>query len=1114
MNSHLSSLNSGGKRRLFSGRVVFFVTTLLLTGAFLSGVHRLQAADDAAGIEFFETKIRPVLADKCYGCHSSEAEGRKKLKADLYLDSKAGMLKGGKEGPVLVPGDLEKSKLIESIRYTNDDTAMPPKEKLPDSAIADIEAWVKMGAPDPRVGDKAPKRGAALVAQAKQHWAFQPIVAGAIPEVKSPNWAQTEIDRFVLAKLEAAKLTPAAPAQKRALLRRATYDLTGLPPTANEVKAFEEDAAPDAFSKIVERLLASPAYGERWGRHWLDVARYADTKGYVFQEDRAYPYAYTYRDWVVQSFNGDLPYDRFLQLQIAGDRLAGENKKDLAALGFLTVGRRFINNIHDIIDDRLDLLGRGTMGVTIACARCHDHKFDPISTKDYYSLYGVFASSEEPKDLPVIAEAKDPKETAAYNLEHAKREKAVEDFRTTRFNEGIKLMRSAEKIANYLSAVHESDAKKGAEIASIAAHRKIEAPLLNRWRAWMAKIDGKHPVLGPWKILSGVEAGEFEVKAQALYDLYGSQETAALNPLVAERLAEQKPSTVDELSKVYGELIASNDAEAPHEDLNKEALRQVLRGEGTPTVVPYDKANDVLNRADEDKVRELQKKVDELANEHPGAPARAMVMEDRPQPRNVKVFLRGQPGNNGEDAPRKFLTFFEEKDAKPFSEGSGRVELARAVTNKENPLTARVFVNRIWGWHFGSGLVRTPSDFGLRTEAPVHRELLDWLAARFIADGWSVKKMHRLIMASAVYQQAAEVSPEAKQSDADNALWSHFNRQRLDYEAMRDSMLAVSEQLDRATGGKAIDFEKESQSGRRTLYGVIDRQNLPGMFRSFDFASPDTHTPQRFFTTVPQQALYFMNSPFVAKQARAVSKCTEGITAPAKRVNALYQRVLTRGAGAGEVQKGVAFIQALETTAAEPEPAPIWVHGNGQFDPEKRTLNGFVPLPHFTGKSWQGGEKLPDPKLGYSSLNAEGGHPGGGHNLTVVRRFTAPLDGTYRFMGTLSRGSKAGDGVRGLAIVNQTQVLGDWTVLSGESATAVENVALKAGQTLDFVLDCIGNENSDGFRWAPIVTRAEGGEWSVAASFKEHGVPKIEPLSPWERYAQALLMTNEFVFVD
>ncbi|NBV87036.1 MAG: DUF1549 domain-containing protein, partial [Verrucomicrobia bacterium] len=270
----------------------------------------------------------------------------------------AGMLKGGKEGPVLVPGDLEKSKLIESIRYQNDDTAMPPKEKLPDSAIADIEAWVKMGAPDPRVGDKAPKRGAALAAQAKQHWAFQPLVAGAVPEVKSQKWAKTDIDRFILAKLEGAKLTPAAPAEKRALLRRATFDLTGLPPTPAEVKAFEEDATPDAFSKVVERLLASPAYGERWGRHWLDVARYADTKGYVFQEDRAYPYAYTYRDWVVQSFNDDRPYDRFLQLQIAADRLAGENKKDLAALGFLTVGRRFINNIHDIIDDRLDLIGK------------------------------------------------------------------------------------------------------------------------------------------------------------------------------------------------------------------------------------------------------------------------------------------------------------------------------------------------------------------------------------------------------------------------------------------------------------------------------------------------------------------------------------------------------------------------------------------------------------------------------------------------------------------------------------------------------------------------------------------------------------------------------------
>ena len=1107
-------------------RAVFLSLSLAALAA-LGATGAVQAAEPA-GIDFFEAKIRPVLAEKCYGCHSVEAEGRKKLKGGLYLDSKEGVARGGKDGSVLTPGDPEKSRLIQAIRYGDDDTAMPPKEKMPPAVIADFEAWVKMGAPDPRVGDKAPKAGAAIAEKAKTHWSFQPVSAVQPPDLKGApqaKWVRTEIDRFVLAKLEEAKLAPTPAVDKRTLLRRATVDLTGLPPTADEVAAFEADASPEAFAKVIDRLLASPAYGEQWGRHWLDVARYADTKGYVFEEDRAYPYAYTYRDWVVQALNDDLPYDRFLQWQIAGDRLLAadpgaaakpEEQRNLAALGFLTVGRRFLNNQQDIIDDRLDVLGRGTMGLTIACARCHDHKFDPIPTKDYYALYGVYDSSEEPKELPVIGSASDPKATAAYEAEKAKREKDVEDFRLQRFTEGLKALRSGEQIAAYLKAGQEAQGKNGGDVNAIAGQHKLEIPILHRWKGYLEHLDAKHPVLGPWKTLAGVPDGEFAAKAKDLLAALTNPATrGAVNPLVAEAIGGKTPANREELAKLYGALIAANDGDQPHGDAGKEALRLVLRGDGAPTAVGYDKANDVLNGKDEEMLRGKRKKVDELASEHPGAPARAMVLNDRKDPHNVKVFIRGQAGNQGDEAPRKFIGFLAGKDAKPFSEGSGRLELARAIASKDNPLTARVIVNRVWAWHFGGGIVRTPSDFGLRSEAPVHRELLDWLATRFVADGWSLKKLHRLIMLSATYQQGADATSTVKKVDPENLLWSRFNRQRLSIEGLRDALLSASGRLDRAIGGKAVDLTKEPFSTRRTIYGSIDRQNLPGMFRSFDFASPDAHTPQRYYTTVPQQALFLMNSPFAVEQARALAKRSEAAGTPDARVQQLYRTVFARPASKDEVRLGADFVSAMETAPPESDAIPVWQYGYAALDDKAKTLGAFTALPAFHDNQWRGGEKMPDGKLGYVMLTSNGGHPGNDHAHTAVRRFIAPHDGLYAISGTLHREAKEGDGVRALAIPQGQAAIGDWEVTTGDVATTVARVPLKAGQTLDFVVDCKSGPGWDSFTWSPQVAGIDGttGTWNAADGFS--GPKAAKPsLSAWERYAQALLMTNEFVFVD
>ena len=515
-----------------------------------------------------------------------------------------------------------------------------------------------------------------------------------------------------------------------------------------------------------------------------DVARYADSKGYVFLEERRYPYAYTYRDYVVDAFNRDVPFDRFIIEQIAADRLVANKQaepKTQAALGFLTLGRRFLNNIHDIIDDRIDVVTRGLMGLTMQCARCHDHKFDPIPSKDYYSLYGVFASSTEPRDLPLIAEPAPTEETARFQKKLAELKAAVTKF--------------------------EQDNRK--------------------------ELDAK-------------------------------------------------------------------------------------------------------NRKFRDELRALQKKVDAFQATTPGAPPRAMALVDLPRPLTPHVFLRGNPNSPGPAVPRQFLEVLSGPERKPFNDGSGRLELARAIASKDNPLTARVFVNRVWLHLLGAGLVTSPSNFGLRTEPPSHPELLDYLAARFMEDGWSMKKLIRLIVLSNTYQQDSRLrlsepvaashgsaKPQAGVSvDPDNRLYGRAHRRRLDLEAMRDALLFVSGRLDLKQGGPAVDITKSPFSGRRTLYGFIDRQNLPGLFRTFDFASPDTTSPLRHQTTVPQQALFLLNSPFVQEQARGVLKRVDETQDVQAKVQQLYRMIYARPALPDEVRLGETYLQTAISANGPVETTP------------------------------------------------------------------------------------------------------------------------------------------------------------------------------------------------
>ena len=864
------------------------------------------------GIEFFETRIRPVLVEKCYSCHSADS---KKLKGDLKVDSAAGLLHGGESGSsAVVPGHPEKSKLIDAIRYKIEDLQMPPKEKLSDAVIANFEAWIKMGAPDPRTGAPAVAAGSShldIKAAKRDWWSFQPPQPQTPPAVKNARWVKTPVDAFVLAKLEARELTPSSPADRRTLIRRATFDLTGLPPTPGEVAAFEADASPNAFEKLIDRLLASPHYGERWGRYWLDVCRYADSKGYVFQEERRYPFAYTFRDWVVRAFNEDLPYDQFLIQQLAADKLPlGADKRPLAAMGFLTVGRRFLNSQVDIIDDRIDVLGRGLMGLTIACARCHDHKFDPIPTRDYYSLYGVFASSTEPKDLPEMGGPKYAP-AAEYETERVKLQADLAAFPAKRAAEIVAELRTAKSISAYLIAANDDDRKPDAEIEH---KRNLRRRALDRWKVYLSRgVQQKDPTFAVWQALRALPEAEIPAKWEAIAKAGG-------NPLIAAALTANPPKTLLDVADRYGELLAKYARPTPLPDAHQEALRQVLYSDSAPPNIPLAEADALYNQKDRTDKQELHLKVDALEATHPGTPPRAMVMVDLPQPVEPHIFKRGNPGTPGEAVPRQFLAIASPENRQPFKDGSGRLELARDIAGKDNPLTARVMVNRVWAHHFGFGLVRTPSDFGRRGEPPTHPELLDYLAVRFVNEGWSVKKLHKLIMMSSTYQQGSNANPTGLAADPENRLLWKMNRQRLDFESTRDALLAVSGQVDLTIGGRPIDLLASPFSKRRTIYGFIDRQNLPNVFRAFDFASPDSHSPQRYYTTVPQQALFMMNSPFVLDSAKAVLKRLEiaAEAQPAKKITMLYQAILERRPTQEELDTGLGFVAGESSPGQTP----------------------------------------------------------------------------------------------------------------------------------------------------------------------------------------------------
>ncbi len=889
------------------------------------------------GIAFFESKIRPLMIDHCQKCHDGSAG---KSKGGLTLDTRAGWQKGGDTGKVIVPGKPEESLFYQALLYTHDDVQMPPKKeggKLSDEKIADVYAWIKMGAPDPRDGAATKMTG--LTDQARAHWVYQPVQEPVVPVMKD-GWIRNEVDAFVLTKLRANSMKPNPQADRETLIRRVTYDLIGLPPTTDEISAFVADKSPDAFAKVVDRLLASPHYGERWGRHWLDSARYSDTIGLKSNgnkyrwEDYRLRSAWTYRDYVIEAFNNDKPWNDFLIEQLAADLLPDIKPNDprLAALGFVTVGKRF-ENFDDMIDERIDTVTKSMMGLTVSCARCHDHKFDPISTADYYALHGIFNNIQENYNLPELPRTIDPAQAADYQAKLT----ALTAENRTLYYEVIqkRLLAFQENAEGFLRLVVING--RAPERREIADLYKIHPENRDEIREIVnaLQVRPEHPVVGVYARLSRLKPKEFAEKAPTTIAQALNDKKHPVNPLVAKALSELKPQTLAEVATVYAGLIqaAAKDAPAYMTALSK-------LGEPIPTVDPaivelmmypyaYVAADQLVTS--EQQMEFFQKlpleevttrnfkmtAINHLRLTHPGSPAWAMVVKDTDKPKDSYVYIRGERNKKGPVVPRGTLEILTEGKRKAFTVGSGRLELAQSIADAKNPLTARVAVNRVWMYHLGDGFVTTPDDMGVMSEPLVHKELFDWLSSRFVADGWSMKSLHRRILLSATYQQSAAANPAFETKDPDNKLYWRANLRRLDFESIRDSMVQLSGQMDRTMGGRPVNISEEPYSYRRSIYGFVDRLALSDMMIQFDFSDPDMANTKRVNTIVPQQALFFLNSPMAAGAARNLMSREDISKAAndAERVKILYGALFQRQPSDKEIKLALSFI----AEAAKPE---------------------------------------------------------------------------------------------------------------------------------------------------------------------------------------------------
>lgn len=921
-------------------RLPFMLSLAVLGGGLPAHAERIPAEQEA----FFESRVRPLLVDRCQACH-----GAKLAEAGLRLDSRSRLLAGGDTGAVVVPGDADKSRLIAAVRHAGEVSSMPPDGRLTAEEVGVLEAWVAGGLPwsGPGGEDAAPlsreeEMQARLATSLASHWAFQPVTecvppppAAESPDAVAGTWRTAAIDRFVGERITAAGLTPSPEALPRDLVRRLWFDLTGLPPPADEADAFCADPTEERYRALVERLVASREHAEHWARKWLDLARYADTMGYAFDgQDSRYPFAWTYRDWVVRALAADMPYDRFVTLQLAADLVTPPvPPADLAALGFLTVGRTFLGNSNDIIDDQIDLVTRGLMGLTVACARCHDHKHEPVTMADYYALHGIFSSVSVPAELPQIGPPPTGPEAEAFAAKlrelEGDVEKHVDEIHARATREAV-----AHAADYFLEVARPAERKADGRPPRLDDGYELEQLMIDSLGRLLRGATPAHPVLGIWAAVREKPDAEIPEALTAVLATWqqpagasAAGDPPAVNPLVREEMLSTKPATLNDLAAAYGRLalrvvpeIAGGTAATPDDPAAVVALREVLGAEGTPLVVPRSEATRVAGSLENTKLRKLRQAITRHTIESPGGPPRAMVVRDVAKPGDSRIFLRGNPSRPGDVIERRLPALLG--GTPTARDTSGRLDLARSIVAPGNPLTPRMLVNWVWTHHFGAGLVPTADDFGLRGEPPTHPELLDDLARRFVEEGaWSLRWLHREIVTSRAWRQSSALRPDLVAIDPDNRLLARAPRRRLDWEAWRDSLLVAAGTLDRDhRGGPGIDPLAVDALHARSLYARLDRQNVPGMLRSFDIANPDTAVHVRQRTTVPQQALAVLNAPLVVEAARrAADRVTAEIggDAPATAfVTGLWRNVLARSPADDERAAALVWLAAEEVADA------------------------------------------------------------------------------------------------------------------------------------------------------------------------------------------------------
>ena len=867
---------------------------------------------EMAGLDFFEKHIRPILVERCYECHSAEG----KTKGGLRLDTRKGVRSGGDSGAVIVPGKPDSSLLVEAIRYQNRDLQMPPKNPLPKREVAALEKWIKIGAPDPRVESVGSRKTstAMTLEEGREFWSFQPVSAPPAPTVSQASWVRNPIDAFVLSKLEKEGLQPAPPAEKYTLIRRVTQNLIGLPPTTEEMQAFLKDESPEALETVIDRLLASSQHGVRWGRHWLDVARYADSNG--LDENLGYGHAWRYRDYVIDSFNADKPYDQFLMEQIAGDLLPSVSQETKTATGFLALGAKVLAEPDkkklemDIIDEQLDTIGKAFMGMTLGCVRCHDHKFDPILQTDYYALAAIFKSTLTLSDQKrgvikywyehSFSSEEEKSRIKKVDEELSKLKKAASGFKSKKI---VKLRGEARsKAAEYLVAAAKFDTSTTlAEVSEFAKPEDLHPRILYHCRLHL-DYHRDTPVFKKWHQLAA--KGD------------------------AEGIRQHYQKLFTEVQDSFTKLRKKDPKGKKLEDPRLEEARAALHDNAGFLAVPNVDAFAFDSQTLSEYYRLLAVARD-FETKAPDYTAAMGVSEGEPVPQ-LAVHIRGSYKNLGAPVKRRFPEVLRYSTVQPIfpAKGSGRLEFAKWMADTRHPLTARVMVNRVWGWHFGKPLVSTTENFGKLGDRPSHPELLDWLARNFMENGWSLKHLHKLILTSNVYQMDSN-HPEAAQymqQDPENRLLWKANLQRLEAEQIRDSILAVSGRLDTRLGGKTLPLRNRQfvfnhtsedhtkyDSLRRAVYLPVIRNHLYSFFEQFDYPDPTMPTGLRNTTSIPTQALVLMNYELVMDSAEALADqvhCSS--STHEEQVNLVYGKVFGRKPTSDEKERATHFLQKLD----------------------------------------------------------------------------------------------------------------------------------------------------------------------------------------------------------